>query len=178
MSKPVEIVEIKSESDPVLDPHFSVRIVQPMLVGNKWREKGEVVRAPERTAREMCLSGTAVPHGFMAAAWLERPNIAAGAPPVGEAIPYPPNIKIVNDGTLFQDGRSFSKTDGAFHYRGDIYRILALQDPEPGSKTAEVAARGARKLPKIELVRPLSAEERKLLARLRRDVDQKARLGS
>jgi hypothetical protein len=82
-----------------------------------------------------------------------------------------PNCKIVNDGCLFQGGRCYTRADGPFGYLGDLARHLALQDPVPGSETAEFVQKNCtRKMAKIELVKQLSPDDEKRLQRLRRSL--------
>jgi hypothetical protein len=169
-----EIVTAEPVVNYNIDRHFSVRVLKPFLVGNKWREKGEVVKVPERVAKEAALSGAAEPYGLTAAAaaWFAMPAEVPKSKPAEDyasAKYQAPNIKIVS-GSLLQDGKNYGPDDGGFFWRGDVLRHMALTSPEPGSQTEEEARKGSRKLAVIELLQPLSTEQKKRLSRLRKNL--------
>jgi hypothetical protein len=144
-------------------------------VGNKWREKGEVVKVPERVAKEAVIQGCAEPHGLTAAAaaWFAMPAEVPKTKPAEDytsAKYQAPNIKILS-GSIFQEGRSYTAADGAFYYKGNPLILLALQHPDPGSITADVARSGSRNMPVIELLRPLDEDGQKRLAVLKKNVN-------
>jgi hypothetical protein len=169
-----EVVQAMPRQDE--DRHYHVRVKTPFLAGTQWREKGQIVRLPERVAREVCQSGAADPHGLTAAAamWLLGPDVGAPAPQPkpqeGSDVVFPPNIQLVQ-GSLFQDGRSYTKDDGPFYFKGDVLRLLALQDPMPGSPTAQRAMSGSRRPPVIKCLAPLSEAAKRRLASLRVNLD-------
>jgi hypothetical protein len=167
-----EIVVAEAEHTYAADRYYSVRAKKPFLSGTTTHSVGAVVKVPERVARELISSGCAEPHGLTAAAMLrivspERPEEPRAKPAPGEEFTRPPNIRIVNDGSLFQDGRSYTKQDGPFYFRGDVLQLLALQSPQPGSDTEAFARQGARRRVKIEPLVPLSLQQQQELAKLR-----------
>jgi hypothetical protein len=84
-----------------------------------------------------------------------------------------PNCRIVNDGSLFQHDRCYTKADGPFCFSGDLVRHLALQDPVPGSDTAKyVQQHCVRQMAKIELIKPLSPSDEKRRQRLRESLEE------
>jgi hypothetical protein len=64
----IEIVTAEPEGNYIADRFFSLKVLKAFLVGNRWRERGETVKLPERVAKEAVLSGAAEPHGLGAAA--------------------------------------------------------------------------------------------------------------
>jgi hypothetical protein len=168
-----EIVTAEPVVNYNIDRHFSVRVIRPFLAGNKWREKNEVLKLPERAAKQAVLEGAAEPYGLTAAAaaWFAMPAAPLKPAPVEDyasAKYQAPNIKIVS-GSLLQDGKNYGPGD-EFFWRGDPLRHMALTSPEPGSQTEEEARKGSRKLAVIELLQPLSTEQKKRLSRLRKNL--------
>lgn len=171
-----EIVGVVATSfDDRDDRYYQVRLLRPALIGDRTHSAGALVRVPERVARDLCTSGAGEAHGLSAAvakffsALCGDPTPAVRPAPRDERCVGDPNVRVLS-GSLLHNGRSYTKEDGDWYFSGDVLPLLALADPEPGSRTAEAAARGARNLPVIQPVRPLGADELRRLAALRRDL--------
>jgi hypothetical protein len=164
-----EIVPIKAvEPENPNDPHYRVKVVKSFLVGNRVVEPGEVVRLPERSARDAVKCGAAV--GIMSSpgtVFFEKPTEAPKAAPV-ENRSGGRRIKLLT-GNLYQDGRVYSPSDGVFSYRGDVIALLAMQTAEPGSLAEASARQTSRNRPTIEIEGELSRDEKKRLGRLRKN---------
>ncbi len=170
MKKPVEITEINAaEPDAPNDSYFSVELIRGGIVGNQVHKAGAIAKLPQRAAIEAVKAGAAKPHGVHASIVLGQfvPKTDSSKPkPVEQATV--PNIR-VKSGSLLQDGRSYGASDGPFHYRGDPIRLLAEQDPIPGSAMETYVRSLSRTRAVIELVIPLGPEGSARLARLRRN---------
>ena len=167
----MEVTAIQAdEPDPPHDPYYDVELVHGGLVGNKVHKAGASVKLPERAAIEAVKAGAAKPHGVRATLILGQfAPVAPSLKPAPVQQTMAPNVRIVNGGSLLQDGRSFTAADGPFHFRGDVVRLLAESSPIPGSAMETYVRSLSRHRAVIEPVIPLGPEGSARLARLRRN---------
>jgi hypothetical protein len=171
MKTPVEITEIKAvEPDPPNDPYYDVKLVRGGIVGNQVHKAGASVRLPERSAIAAIKAGAAIPHGIRTELVLGQfvPKLPTSEPKPAPGQAHAPNIR-VKSGSLLQGSRSYTADDPPFHYFGDVIKLLAEQDPIPGSAMEAHVRKLSRHRAVIETVIPLSSEGKARLARLRRN---------
>lgn len=172
-------VDVDQVGDDVdrMNAYYDVKLKSPVLIGERHRSAGEVVRVPARVARDLCRDGAGEPHSLVASVrrWLTAGlgGAAVEDAPVNPALPLQPNIRLIS-GSLFVGSKSYTKQDGPFYYQGDLLRLLALSDPIRDSPTERHAVAAGRHIPKIKLLVPLTDEENTRLQAMRYDLYSQA----
>jgi hypothetical protein len=164
---PIKAVEPENPSD----PHYRVKVVKPFLVGNRLVAAGEVVRIPERSARDAIRCGAAVGTALSPTTLLFETPAEAPKPAPVETPAQKPNAELIA-GTCFVGDRSYGPSDGAFFYPGDLLMRLAEQDPVEGSLMEIYVQKLGRNRPVFRATYQLSISEKRRLANLRRSPDE------